>query len=41
MGYVKKDYSKAGTKIILKDNKIEIEAKVSDRPFYKSGSVRS
>ncbi|MCK4463727.1 MAG: glycine cleavage system aminomethyltransferase GcvT [Candidatus Omnitrophica bacterium] len=41
MGYVKSEYGKNGTKIILKENKIEINATVTDRPFYKKGSARS
>ncbi|MFH1398372.1 MAG: glycine cleavage system aminomethyltransferase GcvT [Candidatus Omnitrophota bacterium] len=40
MGYVKNSVKK-GDKIILKDNNVEIEATITDKPFYKNSSLRS
>jgi len=40
LGYVSFPESKTGNNIILKNSDIEIKAKISDRPFYKNGSVK-
>jgi aminomethyltransferase len=40
MGYVKNSV-KIGDKIILKDNNVEIEATITDKPFYKNSSLKS
>ncbi len=40
MGYVKNGV-KTGDKIIIKDNNVEIEATITDKPFYKNSSLKS
>ena len=40
MGYVEIDYCELGMKVFIKENKIEIEATITKRPFYKEGSLR-
>ncbi|MBU0503255.1 MAG: glycine cleavage system aminomethyltransferase GcvT [Candidatus Omnitrophota bacterium] len=40
MGYVKNGV-KIRDKIILKDNNVEIEATIADKPFYKNSSLKS
>jgi aminomethyltransferase len=40
MGYAKNGVKK-GDKIILKDNNVEIEATITDKPFYKDSSLKS
>jgi len=40
LGYVKPEFSKCGTKILLKQENLEIEAEICDLPFYRGGTVR-
>ncbi|MDL1970160.1 MAG: glycine cleavage system aminomethyltransferase GcvT [Candidatus Desulfofervidaceae bacterium] len=40
MGYIETDYIKPGKKIIIREGKIEIEAVITERPFYREGSLR-
>jgi len=40
MGYIETDYIKPNKKIIIRKGKIEIEAVITERPFYKEGSLR-
>ncbi len=40
MGYVENGYDFIGSKIILKNDRAELSAQVTDKPFYKSGSAR-
>ncbi|RKY32624.1 MAG: glycine cleavage system aminomethyltransferase GcvT [Candidatus Omnitrophota bacterium] len=39
MGYIEKDYFEIGKKVLIKDGKIEIEAVIVEKPFYKEGSL--
>lgn len=41
MGYVEDGYKKVGTKLILEDDKVKINATVTEKPFYKEGSVKN
>jgi aminomethyltransferase len=41
MGYVETGFEKAGSKIIIKDERVEIPAAITDKPFYKKGSLKS
>jgi len=40
MGYVKFDFVKSGTKILLEVRGKKYDAKVSELPFYKKNYVR-
>lgn len=40
MGYVENGYDWIGMKIIVKNEKAEIQAEITDKPFYKTGSAR-
>ncbi len=40
MGYIDEDFSGIGTKITVKGNSAIIEAKITEKPFYKKGSAR-
>jgi len=40
MGYVKYDFSKPGTKVILEVRGKKYDAKISELPFYKKSYVR-
>lgn len=40
MGYVENGYDWLGLKIVVKNEKTELLAQVTDKPFYKSGSAR-
>ncbi len=40
MGYIKSSYEKIGSKVALKGNKTELDAAITNRPFYKTGSVK-
>lgn len=41
IGYVENGYDKIGSKIILKGEKAEIAATITDKPFYKKGTAKS
>lgn len=41
MGYINPDYYKIGSKIVIRKGRIEIEATITKRPFYKRGSLRN
>ena len=36
MGYIKSDYTKSGKNILIKGEKIEIEAVITKKPFYRN-----
>lgn len=40
-GYIDTGRNKCGSKIILKEDKVEINAKITDKPFYKKGSAKN
>jgi aminomethyltransferase len=40
MGYVKYDFSKPGTKVILEVREKKYDAKISELPFYKKNYAR-
>ncbi|RJO65233.1 MAG: glycine cleavage system aminomethyltransferase GcvT [Candidatus Omnitrophota bacterium] len=40
MGYVELDCATIGTKLVLKDNTVEINATVVEKPFYSEGTAR-
>jgi aminomethyltransferase len=40
MGYVEAGFEKTGSKIIIKQDTIEINAVVVNKPFYKQGSIK-
>jgi aminomethyltransferase len=40
MGYVNPEFSQIGTRLLLKQDNIEIETEVTELPFYKGGSLR-
>ncbi len=40
LGYVNVEYSKTGTKLVIKQDAVEIEAVITGLPFYKNGSLR-
>jgi len=40
MGYIDEDFSGIGTKITVKGNSAIIEAKITEKPFYKKGSLK-
>ncbi len=40
MGYVSPEYKDTGTLITLTDSKVQLEAEVIRRPFYKAGSLK-
>lgn len=41
MGYVKSGYENIGRDLLIKgDNKLEIKASITQKPFYKNGSVK-
>lgn len=40
LGYVDIIHAKAGEKILIKSGPLEIEAAITERPFYKDGSLR-
>jgi aminomethyltransferase len=40
MGFVAPEYKEAGTDIILTDSKVQLEAQIVKRPFYKNGSLK-
>jgi aminomethyltransferase len=39
-GYVSPEYSKTGEKLLIRHENIEIDAEISELPFYKNGSLR-
>jgi aminomethyltransferase len=41
IGYIKPDYAKIGTRIIIKGERSDIEAAITQRPFYKNSTARS
>ncbi len=41
MGYIRPDYCKIGSKITIKEGKVKIDATITNRPFYKKGSLRN
>jgi aminomethyltransferase len=41
MGYIKRDYIEIGQKIIIKEGHIKIEATITNKPFYKKGSLKN
>ncbi len=40
MGYVENGYDWLGSKIVVKNERTELLAQITDKPFYKSGSAR-
>ncbi len=40
MGYIESGFNIVGTPLLLKDGNVEIEAKITKRPFYKNGTAR-
>ena len=40
MGYITPEYKDAGTQIKLTDSKVQLEAEIIKRPFYKDGSLK-
>lgn len=40
MGYVENGYERIGSKIVLKGEKAEIAATITDKPFYKDGTAK-
>lgn len=40
LGFVKPEYTKIGTDILIRNGKTEIKAKVTKTPFYKEGSAK-
>ena len=41
LGYVEIDYAKPGSKILIKGDNSQIDAKISEKPFYKKATFRS
>lgn len=41
MGYIEKEYDSSGAEVLLKDNQVEIKAQITQKPFYKQGTVRA
>lgn len=40
MGYIDNRFTIAGTRLMLKDGNVEIEAEITKKPFYKNGTAR-
>jgi len=41
MGYVLSEYNKIGSKIIVQNGNVEMEAEIAEKPFYKKGTVHN